>query len=482
MAYPNQFLSHLQEYIHRKLFPWSGHEWLGIGYLLGGLCVGLAVRIGMLWFIDARFDAGDAVGYLKAAQNLHDYHVYSPDETMALAPSLYRPPLYSLFIAMVTTVFGKSMLALQVVQMVVSLITALLLTRVVASCAPRAAPWVFGVMMLSPYEAAYTGVALSETITTFLLVAAAFAILTLDGLTRWIAGGILLGLAALARDIYLPLAILVAFSWIVLGGGAKRARYFEAALLIISACVVVAPWTVRNYVVADRFVPVSDGRLGLSLWSGTWCTNADFTKGDSSGTRIYPPEAYRNQTEKDLVDKALALFAQGKGRDADLIFRSLAVRRMQDEPFVVVGRYFIRAPKLWLGTRFDIFQLNERWFSRESRSWTAAKIVLWGLNSFLMLLGLVGIILTIRKRHPVSILVLPILYTALIYFPLNSFENRYSQPIYPFVLVFAAIMVVWFNNRLHMQRVVVDCRGQIELWEGLITPSNARVGGQTVIQ
>lgn len=76
----NQYFDRFQAFIRKALFPWSGHSKLGIGFLCIGLCIGVVVRVGMLWFVDYRFDAGDGVGYLSGAHNLLEYHIFSLDE------------------------------------------------------------------------------------------------------------------------------------------------------------------------------------------------------------------------------------------------------------------------------------------------------------------------------------------------------------------------------------------------------------------
>jgi hypothetical protein len=289
---------------------------------------------------------------------------------------------------------------------------------------------------------------LSETITALLLVAAVCAILTIDRWWRWGIGGVLLGFCALARDIFLPLIILIAGCWIILGHGARSFRLVEASVLALSACLVVFPWTVRNYHVSQRLVLVSDGRLGLALWAGTWAVNGEFTKHAVAGHQVYPPEAFRSETEKEIIVGALAQDV----RKADTIFRSLAIQRLYDDPGGVLRTYIVRAPLLWLGTRFDIFQLNPQWFPRGSQSWVAVKIILWGLNASLVFLGVSGIFIACYQRHRVLILGLPILYTALVYFPLNSFETRYSQPVYPFLLVFAGIAIATLKKLVNFNR------------------------------
>jgi 4-amino-4-deoxy-L-arabinose transferase-like glycosyltransferase len=438
----------LQAFIRNKLFPWPGHLKLGIGFLCLGLCIGVAVRALMLWFVDHRFDVGDASHYLNAAHNLLEHQIYSGQANADPVPDMFRPPLYSFFIAFITWIFGNNPFSVQLVQLVISLITALLVTRVTAILLPKASPWVFVLMMLSPFEAVYTGAMLTETIVAFLLVAAACSFLTIDGSKRWGVGGILLGFCVLTRDIYLPLIMLIAGFLIIFGRGSKRLRCFEAAVLVLSACLVILPWTVRNYHVSERLVPVSEGRLGLALWAGTWAVNGEFTKNAIDGKQVYPPEAFRSETEKGIFVGALAQDV----REGDTILRSLAIQRIYEEPIAVLRTYFVRAPLLWLGTRFDIFQLNTEWFPRGSQSWVAVKIILWVINTLFILLAIAGIIIALQKRNRAFILALPILYTALIYFPLSSFENRYSQPVYPFLLVFAGIAAETLTKIISLKR------------------------------
>lgn len=433
------------QHISNWLFPWPSHSKLGVRFLLNGLCIGVAIRAGMLWFIDFRFDRGDAVYYLNAAHNLLEYHIYSGNLNANPSPDMFRPPMYSFFITGVAWIFGNNPLYIQLVQMVVSIVTALLTTRMAAFFLPRSAPWVFGLMMLSPFEAVYTVAVLSETLTTFLLVAATYVILTFDGLKRWVIGGILIGLCVLTRDIYLPLIIIVAGFWIAFGKGRWNYRWLEASVLVISACLVILPWTLRNYHDSGRVVPISDGRLGLSLWMGTWAVNGGFTANDSiGGQRVYPAEAFRNQIEKNVIEKALA--KMNKEGDKNLLH--LAIQRIQDEPIAVLKVYSVRSPLLWLGTRFDIFQLNTIHFKRHSIPYTIAKSILWGINTIFIIFAFGGMVIAWKQRNRILILALPVFYTALIYFPLLSAENRYSQPVYPFLLIFAGVAAMNLTNKL----------------------------------
>ena len=52
------------KHISHWLFPWPGHSNLGIRFLLIGLFIGVAIRAGMLWFIDYRFDRVPVISYI----------------------------------------------------------------------------------------------------------------------------------------------------------------------------------------------------------------------------------------------------------------------------------------------------------------------------------------------------------------------------------------------------------------------------------
>ena len=92
-------------------------------------------------------------------------------------------------------------------------------------------------------------------------------------LWRWLAPGALLGLTTLTRPEYLPfvaLFALLALARVWLGHRAGLVPGLVAALLLVVAfCGVLAPWTVRNYLVLDRFVPVTTGG-GKALFVATY--------------------------------------------------------------------------------------------------------------------------------------------------------------------------------------------------------------------
>ena len=434
------------------LFPGLGDGKRRTRFLFAGLFVGLLMRLGMQWFVDYRFDVGDASYYLDAASNIVNHGVYSGDVNASPVPQMLRPPLYPFLVAAVNCFLGEDIFFIQLVQVIVSILTALLITRVAGVLAPKSSIWVFSLMMLSPFEAVYTGAVLSESITAFLLTATAYVLVSLRGMRRWGIGGVLLGLCTLTRDIYLPLIFLLGFGWAIFGNGRRQSRYCDLFVLMLSASLIVLPWSFRNYKISGRLVPVSEGRLGLSLWMGTWAVNGAFTEKDVGGQHVYPSEAFRTDSERQVVEHAFSL----GGKETDMALRAVAIQRILTDPVAVFKVYIVRSPMLWLGTRFDIFELNKSYFPRSSTLYVALKVILWGVNTVIIVLGLGGLALAWWRRRRILMLCLPIVYTAAVYFPLNGFENRYSQPAYPFLIACAGYFLAWLSTRRSLSRGASD--------------------------
>jgi hypothetical protein len=81
--------------------------------------------------------------------------------------------------------------------------------------------------------------------------------------------GILLGALVLVRPEYLGISLVLAIVVLARDRLRRRAGIADAAILLAGVVLVVAPWTVRNAVVLDRFVPVSTGG-GQVLFAGTY--------------------------------------------------------------------------------------------------------------------------------------------------------------------------------------------------------------------
>ncbi len=129
---------------------------------------------------------------------------------------------------------------------------------------------------LYPATLEYGGMLMTEPLGTALLAAALLAFLHAVDTRKpwpWLGTGLLLGSLAMLRPEY---AVLIPLLPVV---GALRLRRDTGrlgrgslagpALALACACLVVLPWTIRNFVVFDRFVPISTGG-GQVLYEGSY--------------------------------------------------------------------------------------------------------------------------------------------------------------------------------------------------------------------
>ena len=131
--------------------------------------------------------------------------------------------------------------------------------RVAGAWAGIASAAVVGAM---PNLVFHTAVPLSETL--FNAIALAFVAIvasapwesTGPGRRRLLVAGVLLGAAALVRPVVLPVLPLLVLVWSSARFPVRRALR-DLVVLGLAAVVVIAPWTIRNAVRMDAFVPIS---------------------------------------------------------------------------------------------------------------------------------------------------------------------------------------------------------------------------------
>ena len=196
--------------------------------------------------------------------------VMLPSPEVAFSPLqlrfVFHPPLYLYFLGVPFAVTG-SLLAVQYLQCLVGalLVPAIgLLGR--AAFSESAGLVAAGLAAFYPELVWFAAHFWAETLFTVLLWWAIERLVASDarGSSLAAAGaGLLFGLAVLTRETvlyFLPLAAL----WLAWRrpGGVRR-----AAFVVATALVVVLPWTARNWIVFDAFVPVSTAGA-LNLWQG----------------------------------------------------------------------------------------------------------------------------------------------------------------------------------------------------------------------
>ncbi len=398
------------------------------------LMVGLIVRAALMSLIHYRVDAGDAVGYDLLARNLVEHGVYSLEVAPPFRPTLLRPPAFPFLVAGSYALFGPRPIAVQLLQVALSCAVPFLVHALARRLWPRVATAALWATMLCPFDIFYTGALLSETLCTAALVAGvALPALRPGKLGAWVAGGFAFGVCLLTRDVYLPAcAAMVAVAWLVKDARFGAPRRMPLAFSL-AAALTVAPWTARNVVSTGQLALVSKGLLGFNLWVGTWERDGNWVAARAAG---YPPYAYRDDRERERV---AALERSTSSQEQDRGFRALAVERWRAEPAAVAARGVARTRFMWLGTRSDLFEFWPAPLRAGAPSWYALKAGLWALNLAVIASAMVGMAVAIRRERRALWLVAPIAMNAAVYVPFHSTETRYSQPVYPLVVLFACV-------------------------------------------
>lgn len=224
--------------------------------MLIALCVvACGLRLGYA-ALDLPVPPQDTADYDELALNVLGGEGYvSHDNWYGFPMRSWRPPAYPLFLAAIYATWGYSHVAVQVIQALLGAFTVALLFFIVRRMyKPAAWPAAITAALYEPLISVCSEV-MSESLFTFLVLLALWALE--DERRRWhvwALGGLAIGLAALTRPV--GLLFLPALGLCVLLNGVRTdgRRLVWAAL---AAAAVVAPWTVRNYVVHDALVPIS---------------------------------------------------------------------------------------------------------------------------------------------------------------------------------------------------------------------------------
>jgi hypothetical protein len=206
---------------------------------------------------------------------------------------------------------------------------------------------------------------------------------------RWLVPGLLLGALALVRPEYVAIALPIAV--VVLarkGWDGWRGCCVQALAMLAGLAVVVAPWTIRNAVVLDRFVPVSTGG-GQVLFAGSYMpSGGDPERVGAEVLERHPGLASQLPADPRLEQILTALSEQRyPNLESDAALARMGRERLWDDiterPLEYAG--FVAA-KVW-----RIWSHGPRDVMREP-AWTAFHLLL-------VALGLLGLaVLAWRRR------------------------------------------------------------------------------------
>lgn len=395
----------------------------------------IGVVFHLLWasFVTLGPVTGDAIFYLEMAHNLREFGVYGSGET----PSVYRAPLYSMFLLATSYLPGDWRTVSIFLQHILTIGVALF-------CYARLRPWNPGVAfawaalwLSSPFPALNDMLLLQESLYTNLSMLAAvltFSALPKINLRVSVAVGLLLASVAWVRDVYLllPFAFAIAILW-----SSKFVALRQVILMFAVFALAVTPWMVRNASVEGGGFFMSKGIGGMSLFIGTWQRDATWQQPWLRGINL-PDYAFDNEDERERLTEAMQI------RDDDVLMAE-AVSRIRERPLEIVSIWVQRSHTMWVGTRSDLVSLR---LERGGLPWTLFKVALWGMNALVLLFGVLGLLLFGLRTSPLLVFSGVVGYVYLIYLPFLNIETRYSMPalvwLYFYLALFGgAILGAW---------------------------------------
>ena len=355
--------------------------------------------------------------------------------------SAYRAPAYPYLVGAVYAVTGSPgertrFAAARVVGAVLGAATvALIGLLALLLLGPAAALVAAGLAAVYPPLLVPSASLLSEALFLPLVLAAVLAVLMHrragQGLRWVIAAGVLAGLVTLTRpNGLLMVAPLVAALWLAPGPRAGRGR--EVAVLVACAALVIAPWTARNAVRFDAFVPVTT-QSGYGL-AGTYNETSRDAGAVPAGWR---PAAFVPELAPVLRDPAL---------DEREVSRELGARArefIEDDPGYVgrVAYWNVRRALHLVPGPFAFERLV--WADYDvGRGLSDASVVAFWL---LAMAALAGVATGVARRVPWWVWAVPVLLIVPALFIATTM--RYRLPADPFLLVVAAGAVVALAER-----------------------------------
>ena len=393
----------------------------------------------------------DSRAYARIAASVHEGEGYSQGDDPRhryLQPASDYTPGLPLFVAGVYEVRGEvDRTAARVVLAILSAL-AIPLTYLLGRRLGGPAAGVVAAVPVAIYPALldYTGMLMTEPAGTTVLAGLLLAFVRAceaPSAGRWALAGVLQGALAMLRPEYLlliPALALVAALRLRSGRERSwRASAAPAALMAGCALLVVLPWTVRNLIVLDRFVPLSTGG-GQLLYQGGYVPAGPDSE-DITPTLLeenpwirrelapLPGPIYRGQVVEELAAR------EYPGEDPDVALarmgRDQYFDNLTEQPLDLGG--FV-AGKVWLAWTGTVRTVMER------PAWK-------GFHLALMAFALLGLVIGLRRRSPEAVAIAMVVVAATLFQAVFVASPRRTLLVLPAVAALAGLGVTWLAAR-----------------------------------
>lgn len=346
-----------------------------------------------------------------------------------------RPPLYPFFIASLYAIGGCNPNIVRLVQIMLSSLLVVFIYLFCTQLYGHVAGFLAALFsVFYPVFIFLPSRLLTENVFVFLVFCSVWYLIShaRKSLLHYSIGGALLGLAILTRPALLLSPPFLAI-WIILHTDGYWKSILRFVTLCIGMTVAIAPWSLRNYLVFNQFVPVTTN-AGLTLMHDN---NFHLQKMGWAGpqNRIFKPE----EIIPGFTSKSTQWISLNEA-EQDKIFFNYAIQWMKQNPFAFAS----------LLPRKLISYLN----FRQSSNTQELKGVLMDLANFfsyglLLPFMMIGLCWTARFESSDQRLLHLIIAAFLCGVFLYAGSVRLRLPIEPFLLSFAAFALSNILQHLH---------------------------------
>jgi 4-amino-4-deoxy-L-arabinose transferase-like glycosyltransferase len=335
----------------------------GVVVLVAILALGLGLRLDNAW--KGRAPVFDAAAYATLAANLDRGEGFTLGRAATQPATNYSPGL-PLLVAGLYKLSGGVHARLARLALALIGTLAVLFAYLIGRRLSGPPAGLVGAAAIAVYPALleYQGMLMGEPLAATLLSAAVLAMLWAadGGNRRWLLPGALFGAMALVRPEYLAVAVLAALLVLLRGRRDLRSSAVRAGILLAGLAVVVAPWTIRNAIALDRFVPVSTGG-GQVLFAGSYLPSGGDPERVGAEVVERHPELFAPSAVRRLrLEQILARLATHRypRLETDEALSRMGRERLADalgeEPLTYAGFVAAKIGRLWAHGPRDVMR------------------------------------------------------------------------------------------------------------------------------
>jgi 4-amino-4-deoxy-L-arabinose transferase-like glycosyltransferase len=375
------------------------------------LAVSLTARLAWSVAMRDRTPQFDEVEYTRHAVDVFEGRGYVDRDGRVTA---YHPVGYPVALAGAYRVFGPGKVSGVLFQTGVGVATCVVLALVAASALGPVAGRAAGLMLaIYPNHVFYSTLHLTEPLSTFLLILAVLFLLRPSSLFSVAAAGVLLGLAALVRPVFILLPAVLAF-WYWRVYPTRRGAMVRTGITGILALAAVSPWLIRNHSVTGRWTTVSTTG-GHNFWVGNY-------RGAFGG--------YKH--DRAINDSLLV----GGQRDYDRGYR-LGLEAIKQAPLRAAARVLSKLT-YFVALETDGALWNLKGLPEKPPTWLTILLLAAANLSYVAVVSLATLgVLRSPPRDPLATLFLLITGYLMVMAAIFTADPRHHFPLIPFACAFA---------------------------------------------